>query len=276
MNRSVIQVIKGKETSDGDGVRLTRVIGGPQLPQFDPFLLLDDFRSDDPDDYIGGFPPHPHRGFETVTYLLHGRMRHGDSAGHSGIINEGGVQWMTAGRGIIHSEMPEQENGLLAGFQLWVNLPAASKMMAPRYQEFSAEQIPLEKREDGVNLKVIAGTSSRGTSGVVSQLITQVSYFDLELPAERTFSEPIDPEHQAFVYLYEGEISIGPRALEACSLAQLGPGEQVEIRALAPSRMLLISGQPLDEPIARSGPFVMNTQAELHQAYFDYRNGSLA
>lgn len=276
MNRSILQVIKGKETSDGDGVRLTRVIGGPQLPQLDPFLLLDDFRSDDPDDYIGGFPPHPHRGFETVTYLLHGRMRHGDSAGHSGVIDEGGVQWMTAGRGIIHSEMPEQENGLLAGFQLWVNLPAAKKMMAPRYQEFSAGQIPLEEREDGVNLKVIAGTSSRGTSGVVSQLITQVSYFDLELPAKRSFIEPIDPGHHAFVYLYDGEISIGPRSLAACSLAQLGPGEQVEIRALAPSRMLLISGQPLDEPIARSGPFVMNTQAELHQAYSDYRNGSLA
>lgn len=276
MNRLIQQVIKGQETSDGDGVRLTRVIGGQQLPQLDPFLLLDDFRSDDPDDYIGGFPPHPHRGFETVTYLLHGRMRHGDSAGHSGVINEGGVQWMTAGRGIIHSEMPEQENGLLAGFQLWVNLPATQKMMAPRYQEFSARQIPLEQREDGVNLRIIAGTTSRGTAGVVTELITQVSYLDLELAADGRFVEPLDPEHHAFVYLYDGEIAIGPRHLEACSLAVLGPGDQLEIQAKAPSRMLIISGQPLDEPIARSGPFVMNTQAELHQAYADYRNGSLA
>lgn len=276
MNRNIQQIIKGRETSDGDGVRLTRVIGGPDLVQLDPFLLLDDFRSDNPDDYIGGFPPHPHRGFETVTYLRHGRMRHGDSAGHSGVINAGGVQWMTAGRGIIHSEMPEQQDGLLAGFQLWVNLSAQKKMMAPRYQEFAAEQIPVERRADGVNLKVIAGTSSQGTSGVVTDLITQVSYFDLELAAGAVFTEAMNPGHHAFVYLYEGEIAIGSGSLAACSLALLGKGEQLEIQAKSESRMLIISGQPLGEPIARSGPFVMNTQAELHQAYSDYRNGSLA
>jgi redox-sensitive bicupin YhaK (pirin superfamily) len=238
--------------------------------------LLDDFRSDNPDDYIGGFPPHPHRGFETVTYLLHGRMRHGDSAGHSGVIEAGGVQWMTAGRGIIHSEMPEQEKGLLAGFQLWVNLPAEHKMMAPRYQEFSAAQIPVETWAPGVSLKVIAGTTSRGTSGVVSQLVRPVLYLDISLAAEASLDEPLDPAHHGCVYLYEGEIEIGTRPMEARALARLGAGDRLAITALRPSRLLLICGQPLAEPIARSGPFVMNTQAELQQAYSQYRNGSFA
>jgi redox-sensitive bicupin YhaK (pirin superfamily) len=271
--RPVVQVVRGQETADGDGVRLTRLIGGPALPQLDPFLLLDDFRSDDPDDYIGGFPPHPHRGFETVTYLMHGRMRHGDNAGHSGVIEHGGVQWMTAGRGIVHSEMPEQEDGLLAGFQLWVNLPAAHKMMAPRYQEFGAENIPLEPREDGVVAKVIAGTTSRGTRGPVRELITPVSYFDITLPAGARFEEPVDVERNAFVYVFDGEVRIGGRRIEAFSLALLGAGDAVEIAADSDSRLLLVSGAPLREPVARGGPFVMNTEAELRQAYSDYRAG---
>lgn len=272
--RPVVQVVHGHETADGDGVRLTRLIGGPALPQLDPFLLLDDFRSDDPDDYIGGFPPHPHRGFETVTYLLHGRMRHGDNAGHSGVIEHGGVQWMTAGRGIVHSEMPEQKDGLLAGFQLWVNLPAAHKMMAPRYQEFGAENIPLEPREDGVAVKVIAGTTSRGTRGPVRDLITPASYFDITLPAGATFEEPVAVERNAFVYVFAGDVHIGGRRIEAFSLALLGAGDAVEIAATSDSRLLLVSGAPLREPVVRGGPFVMNTEAELRQAYSDYRAGN--
>ncbi|WP_127478604.1 pirin family protein [Sulfurivermis fontis] len=272
--RSVQQVIHGQETADGDGVRLTRVIGGPALPLLDPFLLLDDFRSDDPDDYIGGFPPHPHRGFETVTYLLHGRLRHGDNAGHSGVIEHGGVQWMTAGRGIVHSEMPEQEEGLLAGFQLWVNLPAAHKMMAPRYQEFGVTNIPVETRDGGVTVKVVAGTTSGGTTGPVRELITPVSYFDVTLPAGARFAEPVDAERNAFVYVFDGAVRIDGRRIETYALAQLGAGDAVEIEAESDSRLLLVSGAPLREPVARGGPFVMNTEAELRQAYNDYRAGN--
>ncbi len=271
--RPVQQVVRGQETADGDGVRLTRLIGGPALPQLDPFLLLDDFRSDDPDDYIGGFPPHPHRGFETVTYLLHGRMRHGDNAGHSGIIEHGGVQWMTAGRGIVHSEMPEQEDGLLAGFQLWVNLPAAHKMMAPRYQEFGVQAIPLETREGGVQVRVVAGATTAGTQGPVRELITPVSYFDITLPAGSRFEEPVATERNAFVYVFEGDVRINGRRVDAYSLALLGAGDAVGIEAKADSRLLLVSGEPLREPVARGGPFVMNTEAEVRQAYNDYRTG---
>lgn len=271
--RPVQQVVRGLETADGDGVRLTRLIGGPALPLLDPFLLLDDFRSDDPDDYIGGFPPHPHRGFETVTYLMHGRMRHGDNAGHSGVIEHGGVQWMTAGRGIVHSEMPEQEDGLLAGFQLWVNLPAAHKMMAPRYQEFGAAKIPVETRADGVAVKVVAGTTCGGTRGPVRELITPVSYFDVTLPAGSRFEEPVAAERNAFVYVFEGRVTIAGRSIEAFSLALLGAGDGVQIDAATDSRLLLVSGAPLHEPIARGGPFVMNTEAEVRQAYSDYRAG---
>jgi hypothetical protein len=271
--RPVQQVVHGLETSDGDGVRLTRVIGGPALPQLDPFLLLDDFRSDDPDDYIGGFPPHPHRGFETVTYLLHGRMRHGDNAGHSGVIEHGGVQWMTAGRGIVHSEMPEQEDGLLAGFQLWVNLPASHKMMAPRYQEFGVTAIPVESRDGGVQVRVVAGVTEQGTQGPVRELITPVSYFDITLPAGSAVEEPVAAEHNAFVFVFDGRVRIQGRSVEAFSLALLGPGARVRIEAEADSRLLLVSGEPLGEPVARGGPFVMNTEAEVRQAYSDYRAG---
>lgn len=271
--RPVQQVVRGLETADGDGVRLTRLIGGPALPLLDPFLLLDDFRSDDPDDYIGGFPPHPHRGFETVTYLMHGRMRHGDNAGHSGVIEHGGVQWMTAGRGIVHSEMPEQEDGLLAGFQLWVNLPAAHKMMAPRYQEFGAAKIPVETRAGGVAVKVVAGTTRGGTRGPVHELITPVSYFDVTLPAGSRFEEPVAAERNAFVYVFEGRVTIAGRSIDTFSLALLGAGDGVQIDAATDSRLLLVSGEPLQEPIARGGPFVMNTEAEVRQAYSDYRAG---
>ncbi len=272
-HRNIKRLVRGLETADGAGVRLTRVIGTHQLLQLDPFLLLDDFRSDNPDDYIGGFPPHPHRGFETVTYLLAGRMAHKDNAGHAGELKAGGVQWMTAGRGVVHSEMPMQENGLLSGFQLWVNLPAAQKMTAPRYQEFDAGSIPTETREDGVEIRVIAGETDRGTRGPVVDLATPVSYFDISLPAGLRFEESLPESYNAFVYLVEGSVRIGGQAVPALALAQLGEGAGVEIEADQASRLLLVAGRPLNEPIARRGPFVMNSEAELRQAFDDYQSG---
>ena len=271
--RRVSRVVTGMETTDGAGVRLSRVIGGARLPQLDPFLLLDHFRSDDPQDYIGGFPSHPHRGFETVTYLLEGRVRHRDNAGHSGVIESGGVQWMTAGRGVVHSEMPEQEEGRLAGLQLWINLPAANKMSPPRYQEFAREEIPEEQREEGVKVRVIAGTSSRGTRGPVTGLITPATYMDVSLPAGSRFSEPLPAQLNGFVYLIEGGLEIAGTPIGSGSLAVLGEGGRLEIEARQESRLLLVAGRPLQEPVARRGPFVMNNEAELQQAFRDYQEG---
>ncbi|MEW8084574.1 MAG: pirin family protein [Candidatus Thiodiazotropha endolucinida] len=271
--RGIKQVVVGQETSDGAGVRLTRVIGGPQLPQFDPFLLLDHFVSDDPDDYIGGFPPHPHRGFETVTYLLAGQVEHRDNAGHTGLLETGGVQWMTAGRGVIHSEMPQQQDGLLSGFQLWVNLPAGEKMIDPRYQEFDRQAIPLEARSDGVEVRVVAGQTSRQTRGPVSELVTPALFYDITLPVGTRFEESLPETYNSFVYLIEGAVSIDGVDLEVNSLAVLDQGDSVEITAQEPSRLLLVAGQPLHEPIARRGPFVMNSEAELQQAFNDYQEG---
>ncbi|MBT3093803.1 MAG: pirin family protein [Candidatus Thiodiazotropha sp. (ex Lucina pensylvanica)] len=271
--RGIKQVVVGQETSDGAGVRLTRVIGGPQLPQFDPFLLLDHFVSDDPDDYIGGFPPHPHRGFETVTYLLAGQVEHRDNAGHTGLLETGGVQWMTAGRGVIHSEMPQQQDGLLSGFQLWVNLPAGEKMIDPRYQEFDRQAIPLEARSDGVEVRVVAGQTSRQTRGPVSELVTPALFYDITLPVGTRFEESLPEIYNSFVYLIEGAVSIDGIDLEVNSLAVLDQGDSVEITAQEPSRLLLVAGQPLHEPIARRGPFVMNSEAELQQAFNDYQEG---
>ncbi|MEW8534702.1 MAG: pirin family protein [Candidatus Thiodiazotropha endolucinida] len=271
--RGIKQVVVGQETSDGAGVRLTRVIGGPQLPQFDPFLLLDHFVSDDPDDYIGGFPPHPHRGFETVTYLLAGQVEHRDNAGHTGLLETGGVQWMTAGRGVIHSEMPQQQDGLLSGFQLWVNLPAGEKMIDPRYQEFDRQAIPLEARSDGVEVRVVAGQTSRQTRGPVSELVTPALFYDITLPVGSRFEESLPETYNSFVYLIEGAVSIDGIDLEVNSLAVLDQGDSVEITAQEPSRLLLVAGQPLHEPIARRGPFVMNSEAELQQAFNDYQEG---
>jgi redox-sensitive bicupin YhaK (pirin superfamily) len=271
--RSVKRRVQGEKTADGAGVRLTRVIGSHQLLQLDPFLLLDDFRSDNPDDYIGGFPPHPHRGFETVTYLLAGKVEHKDNAGHAGVLNAGGVQWMTAGRGVIHSEMPMQEDGLLAGFQLWVNLPAEKKMSPPRYQEFNQAEIPEEKREGGVVVRVVAGKTSRGTRGPVIELATPVSYFDISLPAGSRISEYLPESYNAFVYLIEGEVAIDGSQLGQYDLAELDQGDKLEIEAKTASRLLLVAGEPINEPIARRGPFVMNNQAELDQAFDDYQAG---
>jgi redox-sensitive bicupin YhaK (pirin superfamily) len=277
VGRAVIKVIAGVPATDGAGVELTRVIGSPELNMLDPFLLLDRFASDEPRDYIAGFPPHPHRGFETVTYLLHGRMRHRDSAGHEGVIEPGGVQWMTAGRGVIHSEMPEQEDGLLAGFQLWLNLPAANKMDPAAYQEFRRDQIPVETRAGDVKVRVVAGTTSQGTVGPVVQPLTDPLYLDVSIPAGGMFAESLPEGHNAFVFAIEGKTVIGGHVLESEQLAILSQDKAVTATASEEgTRFLLVAGRPLNEPVARGGPFVMNTQDEIRQAFADYNNGTLA
>jgi hypothetical protein len=277
MSRGVVKTVTGSETSDGAGVRLRRYIASPELDMLDPFLLLDVFRSDNPDDYIAGFPPHPHRGFETVTYLLHGNMRHRDSAGHEGVIHAGGVQWMTAGRGIEHSEMPEQVQGMLSGFQLWVNLPARQKMCTPRYQEFEPGEVPTEIRDNGARVNVIAGETIEGTVGVVRDIAAAPLYLDVALPAGEYFSESIPVGHNAFVYVIEGEVEVigDHRRMRspADSLLVLSDGDGVEIYADTAARFLLVAGKPFNEPVARYGPFVMNTKNEIQEAFADYRAG---
>ena len=277
--RKVQQVISGQATTDGAGVELVRVIGQPALMDLDPFLLLDAFRSDDPDDYIAGFPPHPHRGFETVTYLLNGRMRHQDNAGNEGVIEPGGIQWMTAGKGIVHSEMPEQQDGMLEGFQLWINLPGSHKMTAPSYQEHDAAHIPTESRNDTV-IKVISGKTSQGTSGPVSQPLTDPLYLDVALQSDTAFLEDIAADHNAFIYVIDGEVMLEDADMKQLGLgrdqlAVLGQGDAVALRSGdRETRFLLVSGKPLNEPVARGGPFVMNTEAEVRQAFSDYQRGN--
>lgn len=277
--RRVSRVVRGMPATDGAGVELTRVIGQPALPMLDPFLLLDAFRSDRPGDYIAGFPLHPHRGFETVTYLLAGRMRHEDSAGHQGVIEPGGIQWMTAGRGIVHSEMPQQQAGLLEGFQLWVNLPAQHKMDAPAYQEHPVDAIPVEVRAGGIRVKVIAGVTQTGTRGPVVQPLTEPLYLDVELPPGQVFSERLPSAHNGFCYVIEGQVEAedadgGVVMMQRDDLAVLSHGNSVELRSGdLGARCLLIAGRPLNEPVARGGPFVMNTKAEIRQAYDDYAAG---
>lgn len=278
--RRLSRTISGLPATDGAGVELVRIIGQPDLPMHDPFLLLDAFGSDRPDDYIAGFPPHPHRGFETVTYLLAGRMRHQDSAGHEGVIEPGGIQWMTAGRGIVHAEMPEQEDGLLQGFQLWINLPAANKMDAPAYQEYSAGEIPVEDR-DGARIVVISGTTAQGTQGPVKQPLTDPSYFDITLPPGGSFEEPLAGDYNAFIYVITGQLELQDLDAQPATVAQdtlgvLSHGGQLQVTAGADgARFLLVAGRPLQEPVARAGPFVMNTRAEIHQAMQDFADGRL-
>ncbi len=264
------------KASDGDGVQLTRIIASPELDMLDPFLLMDAFGSDKPQDYIGGFPPHPHRGFETVTYMLAGKMRHKDSVGNEGVIEASGVQWMRAGKGIIHSEMPEQEEGLLSGFQLWVNLPASHKMVEPNYQEVAVDKIPEEIRGDDCYLKVIAGRTKNGTHGAINNDLVDPIYWDINLVSGAQFSDEIPKGHNAFIYVIEGELLIDDAKIHAKQLAILGEGDTVELTASTISRFLLIAGKPLNEPVARGGPFVMNTQEEIKQAFVDYESGSFA
>ncbi len=276
--REIKQVVTGIRASDGDGVQLTRIIGSPFLEMLDPFLLLDAFGSDKPQDYIGGFPAHPHRGFETVTYMLAGKMRHKDSAGNEGVIEAGGIQWMTAGKGIIHSEMPEQEDGLLAGFQLWVNLPASRKMVEPEYQEKTNAEIPQEIREHNSQIKIIAGKTKNGTEGLIDNPEIAPIYWDVELLEANTFTDVLPETHNAFVYLIEGEIQISDSKspLLPGQLAILGEGDRIELKSKLASRFLLIAGKPLNEPVERAGPFVMNTRQEINQAFTDYQSGALA
>lgn len=267
-------VTAGRPAMDGDGVKIRRMIGTPELNVLDPFLLFDVFESDQAQDYIGGFPEHPHRGFETVTYLLAGKMRHKDNAGHEGVIEPGGVQWMTAGRGIVHSEMPEQEDGLLQGFQLWVNLPASEKMRAPGYQEFPAEKIAEQALAEGGKLRIIAGQSSEGARGPVVNPYVSPTYMDISLASQQRFEQRLRVSDNAFIYVIQGALRVGQsgQLLEEKQLGLLGPGAQVSIQAAQESRLLLVAAQPLNEPIARGGPFVMNTRAEILQAFEDFQN----
>jgi redox-sensitive bicupin YhaK (pirin superfamily) len=265
----------GLPASDGAGVKLSRIIGQPSLPDLDPFLLLDAFGSDEPEAYIAGFPPHPHRGFETVTYMLAGRMRHRDNKGHEGLLTAGSVQWMTAGRGIIHSEMPEQEQGLMQGFQLWINLPAREKMTAPRYQELPPERIPSAVLAPGAAANIIAGTVG-GIAGPIQASATAPLFLDLTLEPGAALELPVAPDHNAFAYVYEGEVAVGTGAasLAAGRIGVLSPGDTVALAAgSGGARLILVAGRPLREPVARSGPFVMNTQAELRQAILDFHGG---
>ncbi len=249
----------------------------PALPDLDPFLLLDEFGTDWPEDYLAGFPEHPHRGFETVTYMLDGRMRHRDNRGNEGLLTPGAVQWMTAGRGLVHSEMPEQESGRMRGFQLWVNLPAREKMTDPRYQEFAPDHIPQARPADGVRVKVIAGRVG-DTAGPIAQPATDPLYLDIALDPSARFEQALPEGHNAFAYVFEGTAKIGEgddaRGIDTHALAVLGGGERFVVTAAdAPARLILVAGRPLREPVARHGPFVMNTRQELMQAFVDYQEG---
>jgi len=273
----VARRLRGVPASDGAGVKLTRVIGTPQLDMLDPFLLLDEFGTDRPEDYLAGFPDHPHRGFETVTYMLDGRMRHKDNHGNEGLLVPGSVQWMTAGRGLVHSEMPEQQEGRMRGFQLWVNLPARDKMVAPRYQEFAPESIPVVTRDDGVRIKVIAGKVG-DVRGPIEQPATDPLYLDIALQPGAAWEYALPEGHNAFAYVFEGKASIGTgddaRALSTHELALLDGGERFVVSADGEeARLILVAGRPLREPIARHGPFVMNTREQVMQAFVDFQEG---
>ena len=276
--RTVERLIQGVATSDGAGVSLTRVLTGKLQRRLDPFLMLDAFGSDDPDDYIAGFPDHPHRGFETITYMLAGRMRHRDSAGHEGLLGDGGVQWMTAGRGVIHSEIPEQKDGVMEGFQLWLNLPAQNKMAEPWYRDFASADIPEYVTADGVTVRVIAGTSN-GVAGAVRRAVTEPFYLDIHLPAGASFSTAIPATHNAFIYTYRGAANVAGTEVAAQRMGILdntADADGITVSATEPTRLILVAGKPLNEPIVQYGPFVMNTQEEIHQALEDFRNGRFA
>ncbi|MDP2143270.1 MAG: pirin family protein [Gallionella sp.] len=277
-SRNIERLVEGVATSDGAGVTLTRVLTGKLQRRLDPFLMLDAFGSEDPDDYIAGFPDHPHRGFETVTYMLAGRMRHRDNAGHEGLLGDGGVQWMVAGRGVIHSEIPEQEHGVMEGFQLWLNLPAQRKMAEPWYQDYASEKIPEYTTAENVTVRVIAG-SSNGVAGVVAREVTEPLYLDIHLPAGASFSTALPAMHNAFVYVYRGAVQVGDTRVDAKRMGILGNAPEadgVTIAASEDARLILIAGKPLNEPIVQYGPFVMNTELEIHQAIDDFRNGRFA
>lgn len=278
--REVGQIIEPQFVIEGAGVRLKRSIATRILNYHDPFLLFDHFGSDDPEDYLKGFPLHPHRGIETVTYILEGIVHHKDSLGNAGSIRSGDVQWMTSGRGIMHEEMPKPAGGKMDGFQLWVNLPAKLKMTQPRYQEIPAEMIPEISREDGTRIRLIAG-SVNGIRGPVTEIAADPTYLDVTVPAECSFSQRIEMGHNAFAYVFEGEGEFGALAdgggktVSSTKLVVFSNGDSVTIHTKSqPVRFLLVSGKPLNEPIARYGPFVMNTKEEIEQALKDLQNGT--
>jgi len=293
--RRIKKVLRSKPTVEGAGVHLKRAFGFNEVPQLDPFLLLDDFHSDDPDDYIKGFPWHPHRGIETITYMLHGRVEHGDSMGNAGIISSGDIQWMTAGSGIIHQEMPKGEKGgLMWGFQLWANLPASHKMMHPRYQDVKSSQVPEIVLDSGVKVRIICGEVN-GVWGPVRDIVIEPEYLDVTVPSKSTFGHPVKRSHTVFAYVIEGDgyfdqggdshanevdraddLDVKRDSLiGAENLVLFDGGDQVVVSAEdKPARFLLISGKPIAEPVAWHGPIVMNTQEELRIAFEEYQNGT--
>ncbi|HWW71612.1 MAG TPA: pirin family protein [Duganella sp.] len=275
--RGVERIITGQAVSDGAGVKINRVLTQNLQRRLDPFLMLDNFGSDQASDYLAGFPSHPHRGFETVTYMLEGRMRHKDSSGNEGLLTNGGVQWMTAGRGVIHSEMPEQEEGMMSGFQLWLNLPAKDKMRAPWYRDFNGDEVPVFTTENGAKVKVIAG-SSHGVDGAVQREVTEPIYIDVDLPAGASFSQALPEGHNAFIFTHRGSVRVGDKDVASgkmAILANTAGADGVNVHATDASRFILVAGKPLNEPIAQYGPFVMNTQAEVFAAVEDFRAGKL-
>jgi len=273
--RKVERLVRGVQTADGAGVRLTRVLTSDLQHRLDPYLMLDAFRNENPDDYIGGFPNHPHRGFETVTYMLAGRMRHRDSAGNEGLLGPGGAQWMIAGSGLIHSELPEQEDGLMEGFQLWLNLPAKDKMTPPRYQDLQPDAIPEFTTGDGVRVRVIAG-NSHGTEGAVRRPDTQPLYLDVHMPKGSRFVQSLEPGHNAFTYTYRGTVDIAGTPVPDRHMAILANdgADSVIVEALEDARLLIVAGKPLNEPIVQYGPFVMNTPEQIQKAFRDYKAGA--
>jgi redox-sensitive bicupin YhaK (pirin superfamily) len=277
--RTVREIIESVPASDGAGVKLRRSLGRSDRARLDPFLMLDEFSSENPDDYVAGFPAHPHRGFETVTYMLDGHMQHQDHLGNTGELRSGGVQWMTAGRGIIHSEMPQQERGRMRGFQLWINLPAREKMKPAGYRDIQPGEIPVVALPGGGRAKVIAGAleaDGRSASGPIQGLSTDPLYLDIELPAGGAFAQPVHSDHTAFIYPFEGSVVVGGRTLKTHSAGFLSPGARIEATAGSDgARFIVLAGRPIGEPIVQYGPFVMNTRAEIEQAIRDYQSGVL-
>ncbi|MEQ8666039.1 MAG: pirin family protein [Rhodospirillales bacterium] len=274
--RDVIRKITSVRTSDGAGVTLRRSIGSHELPELDPFLLLDNFGTDKPEEYIAGFPDHPHRGFETVTYMLKGLMRHRDNTGAEGKLRPGSIQWMTAGRGIVHSEMPEQTEGEMSGFQLWVNLPAKDKMCAPRYQDIDPELVPVVETETGATVRVLAGAVG-DVAGPVAGVAAEPVYLDVSLDAGGHFRQPVPDGHTAFVFVFEGAVAVdgagGTETVATQELAVLGDGDTIAVTSEKGGRCIVVAGKPFHEPVARYGPFVMNTREEIMQAIDDFQAG---
>lgn len=271
--RHIEKIVQGQITSDGAGVRLTRVLTKELQHRLDPFLMLDHFCNENPDDYMGGFPNHPHRGFETFTYMIAGKMRHQDSAGHEGLLESGGAQWMLTGRGLIHSELPEQEDGLMEGFQLWLNLPAKNKMDSPKYKDISSQSIP-EIIEDRVKIRILMG-KYLDVSGAIERHQTEPLFLDVHLPEDKLFQCKIPSGFNALIYAYNGTITIQNNTLNNKNMAILSnDADHVLVTAQKDSRFLVIAGKPLHEPIVQYGPFVMNTVAEIQQTFLDYKNGA--